>query len=82
MSFRAHLDELLSSRGYALDAAQRAAADRLARLDEAWAQYRHARRNALLKLVARPEIPRGVYLWGSVGRPRPATDGASVPAAH
>ena len=68
MTFRAHLDELLSARGYTLDPAQRAAADRLARLDEEWAQYKHARRNALLKLVARPEIPRGVYLWGAVGR--------------
>jgi cell division protein ZapE len=68
MSFRAHLDEALACRGYTLDAAQRRAADRLARLDEQWWQYKHARRNALLKLVARPEIPRGVYLWGGVGR--------------
>lgn len=68
MSFRAQLDEALAARGYTLDAAQRRAADRLARLDEAWAGYKHARRNALLKLVARPEIPRGVYLWGGVGR--------------
>jgi len=68
MSFRSHLDEALAARGYALDAAQRRAADRLARLDEQWARYKHARRNALLKLVARPEVPRGVYLWGSVGR--------------
>ena len=68
MSFRAHLDDALAARGYTLDAAQRKAAERLARLDESWAQYKHARRNALLKLVARPEIPRGVYLWGGVGR--------------
>jgi cell division protein ZapE len=68
MTFRAHLDELISARGYTLDGAQRRAAERLARLDEAWASYKHARRNALLKLVARPEIPRGVYLWGAVGR--------------
>ncbi len=68
MTFRAHLDELLSARGYTLDGAQRKAADRLALLDEAWAGYKHARRNALLKFVARPEIPRGVYLWGAVGR--------------
>ena len=68
MSFRAHLDDALAARGYTLDEAQRKAADRLARLDEQWAQYKHARRNALLKLVARPDIPRGVYLWGSVGR--------------
>ncbi len=68
MTFRAHLDELLAARGYTLDEAQRRAAERLARLDEEWAQYRHARRNALLKLVTKPEIPRGVYLWGAVGR--------------
>ena len=68
MSFRAHLDEALASRGYTLDAAQQRAADRLGQLDEQWSQYKHARRNALLKLVARPEIPRGVYLWGGVGR--------------
>jgi cell division protein ZapE len=68
VSFRSHLDEALAARGYTLDAAQRRAADRLAQLDEQWAQYKHARRNALLKLVKRPEIPRGVYLWGGVGR--------------
>ncbi len=68
MTFRAHLDELLAARGYTLDGAQSRAAERLARLQEDWANYKHARRNALLKLVARPEIPRGVYLWGAVGR--------------
>ena len=68
MTFRAHLDELLAARGYTLDGAQQRAAGRLARLQEDWARYKHARRNALLKLVARPEIPRGVYLWGAVGR--------------
>jgi cell division protein ZapE len=68
LSFTAHLDEALAARGYALDAAQRAAAARLQRLDEAWAAYKHTRRNAVLRLVARPEIPRGVYLFGSVGR--------------
>jgi len=68
VSFRAHLDAALAARGYTLDAAQRRAAQRLARLDAEWRQYKHARRNALLKLVARPEIPRSVYLWGGVGR--------------
>lgn len=68
MSFRSHLDETLAARGFTLDGAQRRAAHRLARLDKQWAEYKHARRNSLLKLVARPEIPRGVYLWGGVGR--------------
>ena len=68
MAFRSQLDQALTERGYTLDAAQQRAAARLALLDDAWVHYKHARRNALLKLVARPEIPRGVYLWGGVGR--------------
>jgi cell division protein ZapE len=68
VSFRAHLDAALSARGYTLDDGQHRAAQRLALLDEQWTEYKHARRNALLKLVTRPEIPRGVYLWGGVGR--------------
>lgn len=68
MSFQSHLDEALTVRGYVLDAAQSRAAGRLQRLYEDWAAYKHARRNAFLKLVSRPELPRGVYLWGTVGR--------------
>ncbi len=68
MTFRSHLDAAMAERGYALGASQQRAAERLARLDEDWTDYKHARRNAFLKLVTRPPIPRGVYLWGSVGR--------------
>jgi len=68
VSFRSHLDDALAARGYTLDAAQRRAAERLARLDDEWLKYKHARRNAVLKLLARPGIPKGVYLWGGVGR--------------
>ncbi len=68
MSFRTHLDRALAARGYVLDAAQRRAADRLVRLDEQWRAYKDRRSNALKKLVNRPQIPQGVYLWGGVGR--------------
>ncbi len=68
MSFRSHLDALLAERGYALDSSQQRAAERLARLDTEWAAHKHARRNAFLKLVSRPDMPRGVYLYGGVGR--------------
>jgi cell division protein ZapE len=68
MSFRSHLDAALAERGYQLDASQKEAAHRLQRLDEDWTSYKHARRNAFLKLVSRPEPPRGLYLWGGVGR--------------
>jgi cell division protein ZapE len=68
MSFRSLLEIALDSRGFELDAGQRTAAARLQRLDEDWTAYKYARRNAFLKLVSWPDIPRGVYLWGSVGR--------------
>jgi len=68
MSFQSLLDIALDSRGFTLDAGQQVAAQRLQRLDEDWTRYKHARRNAFLKLVSRPDIPRGVYLWGGVGR--------------
>ena len=68
MPFRVHLDEALAQRRYSLDASQRAAAERLQQLYDAWAAYKSQRSNALLKLVNRPDIPRGVYLWGGVGR--------------
>jgi cell division protein ZapE len=68
MTFRAHLDDLLAARGFTLDAAQSAAADRLQRLDAQWREYKAQRSNAVTKLLRRPAIPRGVYLWGGVGR--------------
>jgi cell division protein ZapE len=66
--FRSQLDAALAQRGYVLDASQQAAADRLQLLTEAWADYKAHRSNALKKLLVRPPVPRGVYLWGGVGR--------------
>jgi cell division protein ZapE len=68
VTFRAHLDDVLRERGYALDAAQQAAAARLERLDADWRAYKAQRSNAIAKLLRRPPIPRGAYLWGGVGR--------------
>ena len=68
MTFRAHLDRALAARGYVLDQAQRAAAGRLQRLFEEWLEYKAKRANAVTRLLRRPPIPRGVYLWGGVGR--------------
>jgi cell division protein ZapE len=66
--FRTHLDQALAQRGYTLDPAQRAAADRLQTLFEGWRDYKARRSNAVTRLLRRPPIPRGVYLWGGVGR--------------
>jgi cell division protein ZapE len=58
----------LVTRGYASDAAQRAAVDRLQQCYEEWVAYKARRSNALRKLIVHPPLPRGVYMWGGVGR--------------
>lgn len=68
MSFRVHLDEVLQQRHFTLDASQALAAGRLQALDEEWADYKAQRSNLLLRMLGTADIPRGVYLWGSVGR--------------
>jgi len=66
--FRSQLDNALAQRGYTLDLSQQAAADRLQQLHDEWVEYKAQRSNALKKLLARPPVPRGVYLCGGVGR--------------
>jgi cell division protein ZapE len=68
MSFSTQLEELLAARGYTLDAAQCRAAARLMQMDDDWRAYKAQRANAVTRLLRRPPLPRGVYLWGGVGR--------------
>jgi cell division protein ZapE len=68
MGVREVFDAHLAARGYRADASQLAALARLGRLDGDWRAYKAQRSNALKKLLARPPVPRGVYLWGGVGR--------------
>jgi cell division protein ZapE len=63
-----YLDPLLAQRGATLDAAQVAALDRLQLLSNELAAFRTARQSTLKRLLAPPPIPRGIYLWGGVGR--------------
>jgi cell division protein ZapE len=58
----------LAERGYTTDEAQLRAVAALERCENEWADYKARRRNALTKLLVRPPIPRGVYMWGGVGR--------------
>ena len=60
--------EALKKRGFERDDTQYAAVLRLQNLYEAWSNYKRRRSTALRRLVVHPELPRGVYLWGSVGR--------------
>jgi cell division protein ZapE len=58
----------LQQRGYDSDPAQLRAVDALERCAAEWREYKEKRSNAFKKLLNRPEIPRGVYLYGGVGR--------------
>ncbi len=68
MSVRQRYEQLLAERGYQADAAQLRAIAALERCETEWADYKARRRNALTKLLVRPPIPRGVYMFGGVGR--------------
>ena len=58
----------LKARGYASDPAQLRAVEALERCASEWAGFKEQRSNAFKKLINHPEIPRGVYLHGGVGR--------------
>ena len=58
----------LKARGFQSDPAQLRAVQALQRCADDWAAYKSSRSNRLKKLFNRPEIPRGVYMYGGVGR--------------
>src|SRR5258707_156783 len=58
----------LAKRGFVSDPAQWRAVERLQRLYEEWTAYKAKRSNALKRFLVRPDLPKGVYLWGPVGR--------------
>ncbi|MGE5640666.1 MAG: cell division protein ZapE [Clostridia bacterium] len=65
---RSLYQENLAKRGFQADPSQEAAVERLQRLYEEWTAYKKKRSNALSKLIVHPTLPKGVYLWGPVGR--------------
>ncbi|MDM0044090.1 cell division protein ZapE [Variovorax dokdonensis] len=67
-SVRSVYEAELKKRGFESDPAQLRAIDALERCCQEWVAYKSRRSNALKKLVNRPEIPRGVYMFGGVGR--------------
>jgi cell division protein ZapE len=58
----------LEKRGFLADPSQRRAVERLQQLHEEWSAYKAQRSSALRRLIVKPPLPRGVYLWGAVGR--------------
>ena len=63
-----NFEALCAVRGIVPDAAQRRAAERLDVLYQELLEFRQARSNRLKKLISRAAPPRGLYLWGGVGR--------------
>lgn len=58
----------LNHRGHFSDPSQLRAIEALDRCANGWVIYQKKRSNALKKLIAHPEIPKGVYMFGGVGR--------------
>ena len=68
MNVQEFYQHALSQRGFTSDAAQQRAVDRLQRYYQDWVDYRAQRSSGFKRLINRPDVPRGVYLWGGVGR--------------
>ena len=68
MAVRELYERTLKERGYTADAAQLRAIDALERCENDWLAYLQRRRGTLARMLNRPPIPRGVYLYGGVGR--------------
>lgn len=58
----------LDERGFTADDAQFAAVARLQVAFDEWLAYKNRRSSKIMRMISPPEIPRGVYMWGGVGR--------------
>lgn len=63
-----HYLSTMSQQGHTPDSAQSAAANRLQKCEDEWAEFKSKASNKFLKFFTKAEIPTGVYLWGGVGR--------------
>lgn len=68
MNVREYYEHALAQRGFRSDEAQCRAVERLQQAYEGWVVYKSQRTSRLKRLISRPEVPRGVYMWGGVGR--------------
>jgi cell division protein ZapE len=68
MNVTEYFEQALTERGFKADQAQQVAIDQLQAFYEKWVWFRAQRSNVLTKMLKRLPVPRGVYLWGGVGR--------------
>ncbi|QNN59154.1 cell division protein ZapE [Diaphorobacter ruginosibacter] len=58
----------LAAKGFKSDPAQLRAVEALQRCADDWAVYKSKRSNSFKKLINHPDLPKGVYMYGGVGR--------------
>ena len=68
MNVREFYEQALVERGFRSDEAQRRAIERLQQAYDDWVAFKAQRSSKLKRLISRPAVPRGVYMWGGVGR--------------
>ena len=68
MNVQQFYQHALSQRHFQSDPAQQRAVDRLQLAYEQWQGFKARRSSSFKRLINRPAVPRGVYLWGGVGR--------------
>lgn len=68
MNVREYYEQALRERGFVADEAQRIAVERLQRYYDEWITFKQQRSTTLKKIFRHPDVPRGLYMWGGVGR--------------
>jgi cell division protein ZapE len=68
MNVQEFYQHALTERGFKSDTAQQRAVDRLQQAYDEWVHFKSRRSSGFKRLINRPDVPRGVYLWGGVGR--------------
>jgi cell division protein ZapE len=68
MNVTEYFEQSLSERGFTADAEQLAGVARLQQCYDEWVEYKSRRSSAIRRALVHPELPRGVYLYGGVGR--------------
>ena len=68
MDVRAYYRRALEERGFVADEAQERAVERLQQAYEEWLAFEKQRSSLLRRMFQRPQAPRGLYMWGGVGR--------------
>lgn len=68
MNVQQYYEHALSARGFKSDEAQRRAIVRLQNSFDDWVAFKSQRSSKFKRLINRPLVPRGLYMWGGVGR--------------